>query len=50
MTELLDYDPAIDLALFHPNQFVGVVTATLGLAEDGGTVAVGELRRAGENP
>ena len=36
--------------MFHPNQFVDVVAAALGLAEDGGAVAVGKLRRARENP
>lgn len=36
--------------MFHPNQFVDVVATALGLAEDGGAVAVGKLRRAGENP
>lgn len=36
--------------MFHPNQFVGVVASALGFGEDGGTVAVGELRRAGKNP
>lgn len=36
--------------MFHPNQFVSVVAAALGFGEDGGAVAVGKLRRAGENP